>query len=359
VRDWEKLVADFTRPLLGVPHHPVAMAFFGPPALLPARTLARTLFHDERARALFAGCAAHSVLPLTRVSTAATGLVLAAAGHTTGWPVIAGGAQSLTDALAAHLRSLGGRIELSAEVFHFSALPPADATLFDTGTSALERIAGKALSAAYINRLRGFRPGAGIFKIDYALSQPIPWRAPACLRAATVHVGGTLDEIAHSEGVACGLDPSPNPQNTLNAKPFVLAVQPSLFDPSRAPLAASGKTQHTAWAYCHVPAGSTVDHTAVIEAQMERFAPGFKDCVLARRPSNPAALAAWDPNLAGGDVSGGAMTLMQLVFRPTPSLYRTSHPRIYLASASTPPGGGVHGMCGHWAAMAALRDHGH
>jgi phytoene dehydrogenase-like protein len=347
VRDWDKLVADFTRPLLRFPSNPVAMAFFGMPALLPARLLARTVFKQERARALFAGCAAHSVLPLTQLASAATGLVLATAGHTSGWPILAGGAQSLTDALIAHLQSLGGRVVLNADMMDLRALPAADATLFDTGIAALERIAGPALAPGFVRRLRTFKPGAGIFKLDYALTQPIPWRAKDCLLAATVHLGGTLDEIASSEHDACRLDgrgrQSPNP--------FVLVVQPSLFDPTRAP---AGK--HTVWAYCHVPAGSTQDCTAAIEAQIARFAPGFQDCVLARRASNSTALAAWNPNLAGGDISGGAMNLQQLAFRPTAKLYRTGNKAIYLCSSSTPPGGGVHGMCGHLAARAALSD---
>ena len=346
VRDWPSLVDDFMRPLLRLPSHPIAMATFGLPALLPARALARMVFRDERARALFAGCAAHSVQPLSYIASAATGLVFAAAGHATGWPIVAGGAQSLTDALIAHLQSLGGRVVLNADVTDLRELPAANATLFDTGVHALTRIAGPALSSSFIQQLSSFQPGPGIFKIDYALSQPIPWRDPACLRAATVHLGGTLDEIARSEHDAFyGLHSS---------NPYVLLVQPSLFDPSRAP---AGK--HTAWAYCHVPAGSTVDMTATIERQISRFAPGFQDVVLARAASNATQLATWNPNLVGGDVSGGAMTLKQLIFRPTAQLYRTSNAAIYLCSASTPPGGGVHGMCGHLAALAALADHPH
>jgi phytoene dehydrogenase-like protein len=343
---WEDLVADFTRPLLRIPSHPVALARFGLPALLPARTLARSLFRSEAARALFAGCAAHSVLPLTRIASAATGIVFVAAGHTTGWPIVAGGAQSLTDALVAHLESLGGRLVLNTEVTDLRELPAAGVTLFDTGVAALTRIAGPALGDGFIHQLDRFKPGPGIFKIDYALSEPIPWRNPACLRAATVHLGGTLDEISRSEYDAF--------HNKHSDNPYVLLVQPSLFDASRAP---AGK--HTAWAYCHVPAGSNVDMTAIIERQITRFAPGFQDLVLARRPSNATELAAWNPNLVGGDITGGTMTLKQLLFRPTARLYRTGNPAIYLCSASTPPGGGVHGMCGHLAALAALADHPH
>jgi phytoene dehydrogenase-like protein len=343
VRHWPKLIEDFTQPLLRFPSHPIEMATFGPPALMPAQLLASMAFHDERARALFAGIAAHSVLPLTRIASSATGLVLAAAGHTTGWPIAAGGAQSIANALASYLHSLGGRIVLNADIQNLTDIPPADATLFDTSTDALTRIAGPALSPSYLQSLSTFRRGPGIFKLDFALSQPIPWRSPECARAATVHLGGTLAEIAHSEHDAF--------YGRLNDRPYVLLVQPSLFDPTRAP---AGK--HTAWAYCHVPNGSIVDRTAAIEDQIARFAPGFRDCILARRASNAEALSAWNPNLLGGDITGGAMTLSQLLFRPTARGYRTSNPSVYLCSASTPPGGGVHGMCGHLAALAAYQD---
>ena len=343
VRNWPQLVEDFTQPLLRFPSHPVDMAIFGPAALMPAQMLATTLFQDERARALFAGIAAHSVLPLTRIASSATGLVLTAAGHTTGWPIAAGGGQSISNALASYLHSLGGRIILNAEIQNLADLPSADSTFFDTSVSALIRIAGPALAPAYIHELTKFRPGPGIFKLDFALSQPIPWRSPSCARAATVHLGGTLAEISQSEHDAF--------YGRLNDRPFVLVVQPSLFDPTRAP---EGK--HTAWAYCHVPSGSIVDRTAVIEAQITRYAPGFQDTILARRASNAQDLAAWNPNLIGGDISGGAMTLSQLLFRPTSHGYRTSNPSIYLCSSSTPPGGGVHGMCGHLAALAAWNN---
>ncbi len=343
IRNWPQLVEDFTQPLLRFPSHPVDMAIFGPAALMPAQMLATTLFQDERARALFAGIAAHSVLPLTRVASSATGLVLTAAGHTTGWPIAAGGGQSITNALASYLHSLGGRIVLNADIQNLSDLPAASATLFDTSVSSLIRIAGPALAPAYVHELTKFRPGPGIFKLDFALSQPVPWRSPQCARAATVHLGGTLAEISQSEHDAF--------YGRLNDRPFVLVVQPSLFDPTRAP---EGK--HTAWAYCHVPSGSIVDRTAVIEAQIARYAPSFQDTILARRASNAQDLAAWNPNLIGGDISGGAMTLSQLLFRPTSHGYRTSNPNVYLCSSSTPPGGGVHGMCGHLAALATWHD---
>jgi phytoene dehydrogenase-like protein len=351
VRHWPLLVEDLLRPMLHIPSHPIALAAFGPPALLPAQALARILFRDERVRALFAGVAAHSVLPLTELASAATGLVLTAAGHAVGWPIVAGGAQSLTDALASYLRSLGGTTVLDTEVKTLTDLPTADATLFDTSVPALLSIAGDALTPSFQRRLRAYKPGPGVFKLDYALSAPIPWAAPDCARAATVHLGGTLTEIARSEAHACGPHKSDTQGPTTPApKPYVLLVQPSLFDPARAPAG-----QHTAWAYCHVPYGSTQDQSAAIEAQIARFAPGFQDVVLARRASSATELAAWNPNLLGGDISGGSMSLAQLIARPTLREYATSNPTIYLCSSSTPPGGGVHGMCGHNAALAALR----
>jgi phytoene dehydrogenase-like protein len=342
-RDWPRIVDAVTHPLLRIPRSPVAMANFGLAAMLPARTLARMSFRNEPARALFAGLAAHSVIPLSRIASSATGLVLGAAAHTTGWPIAAGGAQALSNALASYLRSLGGKIVLNAEVSVLEALPPANAIFFDTSISALVRIAGSALAPSFVSRVQRFKPGPGIFKIDWALNAPIPWRNAACGRAATVHLGGTLEEIARSEYDAF--------YGRRNDRPFVLLVQPSLFDPTRAP---SG--QHTAWAYCHVPAGSTEDLTQVLEDQVTRFAPGFRDTILARRAGTGPMLAAWNPNLAGGDISGGAMTLTQLAFRPTARGYRTTNPEIFLCSSSTPPGGGVHGMCGHLAAKAALRS---
>jgi phytoene dehydrogenase-like protein len=344
VRNWPHLVSDFTQPLLRIPTHPIAMATFGLPALLPAQALAHLAFNDTPARALFAGCAAHSVLPLSQIASAATGIVMVASAHTTGWPIAAGGAQSITNALASYLESLGGRVILNAEITHLAELPAADATLFDTSVPALTRIAGPALSPSFTQRLARFKPGPGIFKLDFALSAPIPWTNPACARAATVHLGGTLEEIAQSEYDAFYGRHSDNP--------YVLLVQPSLFDAFRAP---EGK--HTAWAYCHVPAGSTLDRTETILNQISRFAPNFRDTLLATVPNNATTLAAWNPNLAGGDVSGGSMTLPQLLARPTLRQYRTSNPALYLCSSSTPPGGGVHGMCGHLAATAALQDH--
>jgi phytoene dehydrogenase-like protein len=344
VDDWERLVDAVMHPLLRVPRHPVALTRFGLSAALPAVTLAKRLFRGDRARALLAGNTAHSVLPLTHLASSAPGLVLVAAAHATGWPLAAGGAQSLSHALADYLLCLGGRILLNAEVRSFAQLDPSDVTLFDTSAPALDRIAGDALTPSFRTRMRHFRQGPAAFKLDWALSAPIPWTAKECARAATVHLGGTLEELARSEAAAYS--------GKRCERPFVLLVQPSLFDPGRAP---EGK--HTAWAYCHVPHGSREDYTASIEAQVERFAPGFRSTILARRAWSPGAFEAWNPNLIGGDLSGGAMTLTGLLTRPTAHLWRTSHPGIYLCSSSTPPGGGVHGMCGFLAAQAALRDH--
>lgn len=344
VRDWDALLDDFMRGVLRVPRHPVAMATFGMAAMLPAHLLGRTVFSGERARALFAGCAAHAVIPLTNVASSATGIVLITAGHTSGWPIAARGAGEITATLARYLTMLGGRVETDAEIETLDDLPRADVTLCATSVPSLLRIAGDRLGPGFRARLRAFRRGPGIFKIDYALAQPIPWRDPRCLRAATVHVGGTLDEITASESDAFN--------GRHSDRPFVLVTQPSLFDPTRAPAG-----RHTAWAYCHVPNGSNLDQTEVLERQIERFAPGFRDCVLARRTWNASALESWNPNLAGGDISAGAMTLGGLIARPTLREHRTSDPRLYLASASTPPGGGVHGMAGHLAALAAIKDH--
>jgi len=257
-----------------------------------------------------------------------------AAGHANGWPILRGGAQALPDALARHLEDLGGRIEINHEI---TQLPEADLILADITPRQLLRIAGSQLPSRYRRQLERFRYGAGAFKIDYALSAPIPWAAPECSRAATVHIGGTLEEIVESE------------RTFTSDRPFVLLGQPSLFDLSRAPVG-----RHTAWAYRHVPNGSAEDYTESIERQIIRFAPDFRDCILARSISSPAALEKWNPNLIGGDFVGGAMDFRQLLFRPTPSLYRTPRSNLYLCGASTPPGGGVHGMAGYHAAVTAL-----
>ncbi len=336
VADMPKLIGELLGPVVHLPQAPLALARFGLSALLPATTLAKLRFRGERARALFAGMAAHSVLPLEEPTSAAVGLVLMAVGHASGWPVLGGGSQTLVDALAEKLKALGGEIWTGREV---TELGPESLTLADVTPRQLLRIAGNKLPESYRKQLEVFRYGAGSFKIDYALSEPIPWTARECGRAATVHLGGTLEEIGTSERMLAA------------DRPFVLLVQPSLFDPTRAPV---GK--HTAWAYCHVPNGSTVDYLEALERQIERFAPGFRECVLARVVSPPAQLEAWNPNLVGGDLAAGAMSPKQLVFRPTPTLYRTPVKGLYFCGASTPPGGGVHGMAGFHAATVALGD---
>ncbi|MGB2770998.1 MAG: NAD(P)/FAD-dependent oxidoreductase [Anaerolineae bacterium] len=341
--DWRNVLAEMLGPLR-FPRHPISLVRFGLPALLPAASLARLLFRGERARALFAGMAAHPIMPLEWPATAAFGLMLGILAHAVGWPMARGGSQRIADALAAHLRSLGGEIVTGQWVARMDDLPPAAATLFDVTPRQLESIAGGRLPASYRRKLRGYRYGPGVFKVDYALDGPAPWQAAECLRAGTVHLGGTLDEIAASERAIW--------RGEHAAHPYVLFVQQTPFDPTRAP---AGK--HTAWAYCHVPHGSTVDMTGAIEAQIERFAPGFRDRILARSTRNAAEMAAYNPNYIGGDINGGVQDLRQLFTRPVASLnpYTTPASGIFLCSSSTPPGGGVHGMCGYFAAQAALR----
>jgi phytoene dehydrogenase-like protein len=333
---WEGLVEEILQPVLHLPRHPMGLARFGAMGMVPAETLAKMSFKGARARALFAGNAAHSVLPLTHVLSSAAGLVLQGAAHGEGWPIVEGGSQGLSEALAAILRGLGGEIRLGVRVERLDELEAAEMTLCDV--TPRQFLAMAEVGFPMRRRLERWRYGPGAFKIDYALSEPIPWRAKECRRAATVHLGGTMEEIAASE------------MGDMQAAPFCLLVQPSLFDATRAP---AGK--HTAWVYCHVPNGSGVDWSRQIEDQIERFAPGFRDCVIARRTQAAAQMEVWDANLVGGDVSGGAMSFGQTVFRPTASGYGTGIPRTYLCSASTAPGGGVHGMCGYWAARWALR----
>jgi phytoene dehydrogenase-like protein len=353
-RGWRRLVgplvqrwADLLPHLLGFPlrppRHPIPFLKFGVRSILPAEYLTRGLLGSDESEALFAGIAAHSIAPPSRLFTGAPGLVLAAAGHTVGWPVARGGSSSIVAALVAHLESLGGKIETGHRVQRIEELPEADAVLFDTTPWQLVDIAGHRLPARFVRRLARFRHGSGSFKVDYALDGPVPWTAEACRTAGTVHLGGTMADVAAAETeVARGRHAE---------QPFVLVAQQSVVDPTRAP---AGK--HTLWAYCHVPFGSDVDMTERIEAQIERFAPGFRDLVLARVSKGPAALEAYSPNYRGGDIAGGASDGFQLLFRPRPSLhpYATPDPRIWLCSSSTPPGGAVHGACGHEAAKAVL-----
>lgn len=344
-RDWEKLADEFLQPMLHLPRHPVALARFGIPAICPTTLLAKRLFRHEPARALFAGIAAHSFLPLEAPVSSAFALVLGLAGRAVGWPIPRGGSQQIAKALANYLRELGGEIDANHRVENLNDLPKSRAVLLDISVWEFLRIAGQRLPPSYRRRLESFRHAPGIFKIDYALSSSVPWKAKACRRAGTIHLGGTMDEIAAAErDVAHGRIPE---------RPFVLVAQQSLFDETRAP-----RGQHTLWAYCHVPFNCKIDMSDRIESQIERFAPGFRDCVLARHKMNAADLEKSNPNLAGGDINGGAANLMQLIARPvlSPTPYRTPLPGVYLCSASTPPGGGVHGMCGYHAARAALRE---
>lgn len=343
VRSADALFDEILRPIRIVPRHPLLMARFGMHALRSGLGVAKR-FRTDAARALFGGCSAHSFLPLDEAGSASFGLVLILAGHATGWPAARGGSMAIVRALAAHLRSLGGEIVPNHRVRSMDDLPQSRAVIFDVTPRQLADIASAELPARYVKRLRHFRYGPGVFKVDWALSGPIPWKADVCRRAATVHVGGTIEEVARHEHATWrggSLD-----------KPYVLVAQQSLFDPTRAP---DGK--HTGWAYCHVPHGSTADMTGPIEAQIERFAPGFRDLILARHTINTAEFESRDANFIGGDIAGGANNLVQFLMRPFPKRdpYATPNERIYIGSSSTPPGGGVHGMCGYWAAQSALR----
>ena len=337
---WAEFAPEVLRPVSFIPRHPWLMARFGMIAFRSARAVA-SRFRSERTRALFAGLAAHSFLSLDEPLSAAFAILMAAPAHAVGWPIPRGGAQSLTNALCGYLSTLGGKVKTSAPVQSLAALANYDLTLCDLTPRQLIKIGGQRLSDSYKQQLKKYRYGAGVFKVDYALNAPIPWKAPDCLRAATVHLGGTFDDIAASEKAV---------RRGENAdRPFVLLAQPSLFDSTRAPVG-----QHTAWAYCHVPNGSKVNVLEKLENQIERFAPGFRDCVLARRVFSTADLEHMDANLVGGDIGGGAMDIRQFLFRPTSRHYATSARDIYICSASTPPGGGVHGMCGYHAAKMAL-----
>ena len=343
VRRWESLMDMLLGPLRA-PRHPLLLARFGLSGLRSAQDLARSKFTGEEARALFAGLAAHAVLPLHRQPSAAFGLVLAILGHAVGWPLVRGGSQRLADAMASYLESLGGEIQVNVPVNCVDELPPSRVVLLDVTPRQVLQLAGHRLPNSYRRQLERYRYGPGIFKMDWALDAPIPWRAEPCRRAATLHLGGNLDEIARAERGAF--------RGQHSEWPFVILAQPSLFDDTRAPAG-----RHTAWAYCHVPHGSTLDVSEHMERQIERFAPGFRDRILARHVMAPAALEHYNANYVGGDISGGVQDLRQLFTRPavrwTP--YATPDKRLFICSASTPPGGGVHGMSGYFAARAALR----
>jgi phytoene dehydrogenase-like protein len=328
---------------LRIPEHPVLLARLGLEAWKPAIGFAKR-FHGEPARALFAGNAAHGVLPLDSILSSAIGIMVLVAAHARGWPVPEGGAQAIVDALVRVLVSLGGEIRCGVTVRSLSELPPAGAYLFDVAPRNLEAICSDALPAGYRRRLLAYRHGPGVFKVDYALSAPIPWDNPVCREAGTVHVGGTLEEVAAAERAAW--------DGTLADRPFVIVAQPSLLDATRAP-----RGKHVAWAYCHVPHGSNVDRREAITGQIERFAPGFRDGILATHTMNCAELEAYNPNNVGGDIVGGVTDWRQLFTRPVArwNPYTTPNDRVFICSASTPPGGGVHGMCGYWAAEAVMK----
>lgn len=325
------------------PERPALLARFGLVALRSMRGLALDRFQEPLAPALLAGMAAHAMLPLSAPASASFALVLAIAGHARGWPIARGGSQALTDALVAHYLELGGEIVLGRPVRRLDDLPKARAYLLDLAPRQIARVAGDRLPRSYLHRLQRFRYGPGVYKLDWALAAPVPWRNPDCARAGTVHLAGSFTDVARAEAAVHA--------GTLDEQPFVLLVQPSLFDPSRAPAGA-----HTLWAYCHVPHGSGFDAADAVERRIERFAPGFKERVLARSTKNALEMEVYNPNYVGGDINGGLADLQQLFFRPVLRLdpYSTPAPDVFVCSSSTPPGGGVHGMCGFWAARSAL-----
>jgi phytoene dehydrogenase-like protein len=340
---WERIAPSTLGPLARIPPHPLTMAGFGLRGLPPASWVQR-MFRTDEAKGLFGGNAAHAFLPLTAPFTAAMALMLLSSAHVAGWPVARGGSQAIADAMARRIAELGGTIEVGRPVRSLADVPASTAVLFDVTPRQLLAICADALPPRYRSRLGRFRYGPAAFKVDYALSEPVPWRNADCRQAGSLHLGGTFEEIAAGEAeVAAGRIP---------ARPFVLIGQQSLVDPSRAPAG-----QHTLWAYCHVPNGSTEDATGAIEAQIERFAPGFRDVVLARHVAGPPWFEAHNESLVGGDINGGSFAGLQLALRPRPGVppYRTPDPRLWLCSQSTPPGGGVHGMCGYNAAQQALR----
>ncbi|MGC8658065.1 MAG: phytoene desaturase family protein [Desulfomonilaceae bacterium] len=344
VQNWVSLITELLKPL-SFPRRPLTMMRFGLMATRSATSLARRLFSGERSRALFAGNAAHSILPLDQWSSAAFGLMLPTLGHAVGWPIAEGGSQGIANALGRYLESLGGTIRVRTNITSIDDLPKAKAVLFDVTPRQLEQIAGHKFPDWYRNKLKNHHYGPGVFKVDWALHGRTPWRDEACLKAATLHLGGTLEEIATSEKEVW--------QNKVPQKPFVFFAQPSLFDDSRAP-----EGMHTAWGYCHVPNGCEVDMTDRIESQIERFAPGFRDKIMARKVMFPSDMESYNPNYVGGDIIGGSQGFTNLFVRPLGrwSAYTTPVKGIYICSSSMPPGGGVHGMCGYHAAKRVLRD---
>jgi phytoene dehydrogenase-like protein len=344
VRDWDRIVLELLKPL-GIPRNPFPLIRFGPRAMRAAVNLARSWFKGVRAQAVFAGNSAHAIFPLQHLSSAGFGLMLSMAAHAVGWPIARGGSQAIADALASYLVSIGGEIQVGVAVSSMGDLPRTRAVLFDVTPRQLAGIAGSTFPSDYLRRLRRHHYGSGVFKVDWALSGPIPWKDPRCSQAGTLHLGGSLEEIAAAElDVWRGISPE---------KPFVLISQPSLFDSTRAP-----KGSHTAWGYCHVPNGCTIDMTRRIEDQLERFAPGFRSLVLAKHTMSPSEMEAYNPNYIGGDIAGGVQSFWELFVRPLGrwGAYSTPIKGLYICSSSMPPGGGVHGMCGHLAAKLAIAE---
>jgi phytoene dehydrogenase-like protein len=343
-RDWQAAVHDLMGPLR-IPHNPWLYVRHSLAFLAPATWVARTIFSTEEARAVFAGQSAHSMLPLTHPATGAFGMLLSMSAHAVGWPVVRGGSQAISNALASYLVSLGGEIRCGWEITTIDELPQAKSYLFDTAPKGLLQIAGHRMPEGYRSQLESFRYNQGVFKVDWALSEPVPWTAEVCRRTATLHLGGTMEEIVASEADVW--------EGKLPTNPYMLVAQQSVVDPTRAP---AGK--HTLWGYCHAPAGSTADLTDVIERQIERFAPGFRDTIIARATRNSVEMEHYNPNYVGGDINAGVQDLMQQYTRPSLSItpYRTGIDNVYICSSSTPPGGGVHGLCGYFAAQAVLRD---
>lgn len=342
VTHWEDLTVDILGPL-GIPNHPIRLANFGLKALQSARRLTAR-FKQERAKALFGGIAAHSILSLDKLATSAIGLVLGAAGHSVGWPLPKGGSQSIADSMKLYFESMGGIVETGVRVTNLDMLPKARAILFDLTPRQVASIVKSTFPASYQKKLKNYRYGAGVFKIDYVIKEPVPWNDPRCNRAGTVHVGGTFKQIMESEASM--------KQNRHAEKPYVLVAQQSLFDPTRTP-----DDRHTLWAYCHVPNGSDKDMTEQIEDQIERFAPGFRDIIEERRTMTSSDFESYNPNYIGGDINGGSQDLFQLFSRPVSMFapYATPAKGIYFCSSSTPPGGGIHGMCGYHAAQLVLK----
>ncbi|MDA8166132.1 MAG: NAD(P)/FAD-dependent oxidoreductase [Desulfobacteraceae bacterium] len=347
VREWDQMAADLLGPPLRLPANPSLLVRLALPALQPALSLANRKFHSPQTRALFGGIAAHSMLPLDQRPSAVFGLVLAIAGHARGWPLPRGGSQAITEALIVRLHHAGGEIVTGREIRSLDELPESTAVLFDLTPRQIVRIAGASLPSGYLRRLQKYRYGMGVFKIDWALSEPVPWRAEACRRAGTVHVGGSLEEIAEAERAAW--------RGYLTPRPFLILAQQSLFDPSRAPAG-----RHTLWGYCHMRHHSEASMVSAMEHQIERFAPGFRSTILARHTMNAAQMEEYNPNYVGGDINGGVQDLRQLLARPAFSLdpYAMPAEGLYICSAATPPGGGVHGLGGHYAAQSVLRKYG-